>query len=853
MARASNIGYSSGWYDRSKSEICLKSWQDDCDIERIKFAWYLYVRAEDYNEVSCRELDGMVDSVEVCDEGKHYKLTTGARTREQQNEIVEWFRKRDIEPFEGDVDPLTRYLTDNPIKFAKPRILFYDIETDSRKGFITRADGKTMPNPDGRILSIAWGGLDGCVDVEVADSTTDVAESHVLETFFEAVASADLLVAWNGDGFDQLVLQGRAKRLANTLGYVPAWHMVNFLDLMLLFKHPYFGYGRDSEASGVKTSYALDNIAKTVLGKGKTEGVSGAKVYELWCRDKGKLAQYNVQDTKLLIELEQAKRYIEGFETLCHTCNRFVSSVCLHAGYANDGFMLRYGASHGIRLATKKEVDKDEEREQLEGAFVFEPKAGLHEGVCAVDFAALYPSIIRTFNISPETRVEKSYNGKVAVAANEARFRVDVDGVVPSVVALCTANRAKYRAEAKRLAGIGQEGSDEQRLAKTRSDSWKVVQNSLYGLMGSPYSRIFSPECTEAVTKSGQQIIKKVAVLAESSGLPVLAGDTDSAYLHGRVEKVREFMGEAAIKTDEWVVSRGAKPGFIRLDLDAEYKRIFWSSKNDGTPAKKKYAGLKTTGKMDIKGLELVRTDGCRYRREFQREVIHYVLHSEKPDVEESDRLVRHWASKLYGMKVAVEDLAITAGLSKMPGEYKSDIPQVRVAKKMIAAGKEVFVGMKIAYVVVGAVAGERGKGKKMEVVHVDDYAGVYDAGHYWREQVYPGVQRVLCAVFPEESDRWERLTKYDPDDRQAGMFAVKASRLVLRLGEGDMGLMESIKGAAEMCYNGGIGLPLWLELPGENLYDTRLQLTRARQFVRDVEAVAGHRLYFGTDDELGQ
>ena len=44
---------------------------------------------------------------------------------------------------------------------------------------------------------------------------------------------------------------------------------------------------------------------------------------------------------------------------------------------------------------------------KFEGAFVKEPIVGYYSGVSAFDFASLYPSIMRQFNISPESFIEQ--------------------------------------------------------------------------------------------------------------------------------------------------------------------------------------------------------------------------------------------------------------------------------------------------------------------------------------------------------------------------------------------------------------------------------------------------------------
>lgn len=854
-------GYTAGWYDYARKLVCLKSWgaSGDLEIERIPFCWYLYLRAEDYEAVNCRALDRLLDRIEPCDDGKHVRCYVETRTSEERESLVEWFRDRDIEPLEGDVDPFSRYMADNPIRFAKPRILYYDLESDSRLGFVVGKRGME-PNPNSRILSIAWCGPDGKTDVEVTDSHTDVAEAVTISTFLEAVAEADVLVAWNGDAFDEVLLRARCKALERSLGFRPEWRLINFLDLMLLFKHPYYGFGRDPDATGAKTSFSLDNIARTVLGHSKLEGVSGAKIYELWKRDKGKLAEYNSQDARLMAELEQAKGYIAGFEIISHTCNRFVSSRGIKAGYTGDGFMLRYGSRRGFRFATKHTVIEKDDVEPFTGAVIFEPVPGLHRGVCAVDFTALYPSILRAFNISPETKVaapgkEPPAGVPYSKPENGARFRTDVDGILSSVVATCTENRKPWKAKAGALKKAGKESSAEFAEARRMGDSWKVVQNSLVGLLGSAYTRIYDQHCFEAVTVTGRAIIQTVADLAAAGGLKVLYADTDSNYLLCDEATARHFISVVAETMDAWVVERGGKPGFIRLDFDAQYERIFWSLKADGTPAKKRYAGRKTTGAVDIKGLEIMRGDGCRYRREMQREIINYILFDESPNAATAATICRRHAAAIYSGKLPVEDITITAGLSKLPDEYKVDSPQVRVAKKMMLAKREVFAGMKIPYVVVGLMAPmKKGKASKPEVVHADDFAGMYDADYYWRDQCYPAIERILAAVFPESAADWKALGNWRPDDdAQAGLFAgcvPTISELELRLTDADAGNLERLAVALREIVAGAI--PVVLTMPDGTMVKTGISVGAPRAAVAAAERCLAHRLYFGNDVALG-
>ena len=88
------------------------------------------------------------------------------------------------------------------------------------------------------------------------------------------------------------------------------------------------------------------------------------------------------------------------------------------------------------------------------------------------------------------------------------------------------------------------------------------------------------------------------------------------------------------------------------------------------------------------------------------------------------------------------EDLIISQSLSRAPNKYTSDLPHVRVAKKL----ENYWVGMKVQYIITDD--GE---------CHVDDYKeGDYDPQFYWNKKLYPPTLRILFSVFPDVN--WEDL-----------------------------------------------------------------------------------------------
>ena len=102
-------------------------------------------------------------------------------------------------------------------------------------------------------------------------------------------------------------------------------------------------------------------------------------------------------------------------------------AIC-HAGYVPyedyiysskwlEGACLSYLKSKGL-VATNKPADRrermqalrDNDEEKFIGAYVKEPIVGKYDWIYDLDLTSLYPSIIMTLNISPETKIGKIEN-----------------------------------------------------------------------------------------------------------------------------------------------------------------------------------------------------------------------------------------------------------------------------------------------------------------------------------------------------------------------------------------------------------------------------------------------------------
>ena len=94
-----------------------------------------------------------------------------------------------------------------------------------------------------------------------------------------------------------------------------------------------------------------------------------------------------------------------------------------------ESLMARKLAEQGMRIGTERREDS-EKNSQYAGAFVKEPIVGYYEGVSAFDFASLYQSIMRQFNISPDAYIEQVYKTEVAERRKDKDVIVCDNGVV---------------------------------------------------------------------------------------------------------------------------------------------------------------------------------------------------------------------------------------------------------------------------------------------------------------------------------------------------------------------------------------------------------------------------------------
>lgn len=179
---------------------------------------------------------------------------------------------------------------------------------------------------------------------------------------------------------------------------------------------------------------------------------------------------------------------------------------------------------------------QDDDDSQFLGAYVMEPSVkGLVRDVHVCDFASMYPSIIRSWNMSPETyapdvvleqgalpsyllHAKRDAAPRVlppghCVAPNGAVFRTEPEGILPIAIGKILEMRKYWN---KLKASFPPE-SPEWIDADRRATAYKIAANTFYGVQGCKFFRLYRYEVAEAVTQAGKWMIQEVIRAAEAA------------------------------------------------------------------------------------------------------------------------------------------------------------------------------------------------------------------------------------------------------------------------------------------------------------------------------------------------
>ena len=301
-------------------------------------------------------------------------------------------------------------------------------------------------------------------------------------------------------------------------------------------------------------SYTLNNVAKTYLDGFTKLDVSAKQMFQ-WYKDEDhegltRMADYCVRDTLLPIllmhKLNTLTNQIEMSKVVCTPISylntrgqqiRCYSLLLKHAGKA--GFVI-------------DDLPKDTNRDAYVGATVLEPQRGAFtdDVVSVMDFASLYPSIMRAHRMCPSTIVLNDDYGALdgveyyrieTTPGHIVSFAQTEDAVVPRLLA----DLAAWRKAAKKDMAAAKARGDTFGVGmfNAKQLAFKVSMNSLYGFFGAGTGAIPLLDLASAVTSTGRRMIMDTKKACEARGHRVVYGDSVASYtpIHVRIDGVYEL------------------------------------------------------------------------------------------------------------------------------------------------------------------------------------------------------------------------------------------------------------------------------------------------------------------------
>lgn len=526
-------------------------------------------------------------------------------------------------------------------------------------------------------------------------------EGALLERFLDYVREADpdVLTGWNLPDFDLPALQRYCRRAGVTCA------LGRTSEEIAIRRDP--GFTREGRAvlSGrvvldglalVRSAfvrlddYRLETAARALLGRGKLLGPEGrgAQIEAAYQDDPGGLCAYNLEDARLVLEMLEHTGLVELAVRRSLLTGMQIDRVSAQIASV-DSLYLGALRARG-KVAPSVAAAPADGAVELAGGLVLDGIPGLYRNILVYDFKSLYPSLIRTFNIDPLTFAGEGAGPGAALLRTPggAAFRRDEPGILPELVATLLAERARARAtgDARGAQAI------------------KILMNSLYGVLGSTASRLFSPAIANAIPLAGQHVIRLAAAAAARRGHRVLYGDTDSLFIdsgapdleaaEGRAEELRAFLSDAVSRA---LAAEFGCESHLELEFEKVYARFLLPEVRGGAHgSKKRYAGLIARpggDELEIVGLEAVRRDASGAARRFQRELLDRVFHDRAVD-----GYIRGFVADLRAGKHDA-GLVYRKALRKPLDAYtRTTPPHVKAARKL---GGD--AGRVIAYVITRA------------------------------------------------------------------------------------------------------------------------------------------------------
>ena len=684
--------YQNIYIDSSVDDTTVYIWDDNLGLRTFNWSEFAYAYIKDPT-------------------GK-YLTMTGDRVSKTRR-----FTRGNPNIFESDLPRETRVLTDLYLHEDNPSegniVMYFDIEVSMENGV------PDVHKPNNEITSIAL--YDSTIDkytvivldknnfytdrqsdgADILFCTSETDLLHKFISLYEEIQPT-IITGWNSNGFDVPYLYNRMRQvcgasIANRLSPIGKVKYsdrleryriagVSSLDYLDLYKK--YTYTQ-------QPNYRLDTIGRFEVNLGKIE--YEGSLDQLFRDDLDKFIEYNLQDVRIIVELDRKMKFIELVRGICHIGHVPYEDYGM-ASRVLEGTIVTYLHRKGIVVTDKPEGGREKMEamnngdEGFIGAFVKDPVPGLYDWVYSLDLQSLYPSIIMSLNISPETKIGfvKNWNmeqhfrkeitayvieekgntttieleyeqfmefmvdNNLTISSNGVLYANDKRGIIPEILETWFAQRVEYKNLMKKYVNEGDK--DKASYYDRRQHIQKIFLNSLYGVLGLPVFRFYDVDNAAAVTITGQDVIKSTAKVVNKryekllgvEGDHVTYIDTDSIYASAKSimpvdADPKQFTIDIA-REMETTLNRFYDT-FAKKAFNCDKHKLYIKGESVASTGfwvtKKRYAldkvyDLETSqdvNKMVVKGLDVVRSSFPKVFREFMTQMLKDILKKVPKDI----------------------------------------------------------------------------------------------------------------------------------------------------------------------------------------------------------------------------
>jgi len=611
-------------------------------------------------------------------------------------------------------------------------ILFCDIEIS------TGIDNRAFPSPKEALFPISMitsifqsprkkicyvleNGIDNIKEYDEIEIKAFKNEKSMLIQFIKdwKEYDPDFASGWNFIGFDMEYIFNRLPRLNIPQGslsrfgefYVDSFRFVCNLPGCVILDQDHL-YKQFTFTK--KENYKLSFIAQEELGVTKVD--LPMPINEMYFKDINKLIEYNIRDSDLLEKLEEKLKHINLINELRNICKASFDSSTSGFGQI-DNTIVSFLNNKGL---ASKNSDPHIVKEEYPGAYVQAPKPGVYDNITDFDFTSLYPSVIATYNIGVNNFVMRTvdftvgydiiYNQdnlpdyidvvidplfeckQISVQKTELLDKIKSENLIPTIngcfykshndelsvyseilESLLTSRKSYKR---KMLDAKAEKDDEAKDFYNTKQLVYKVLANTLYGVVANKAFRFFNLDCAAAVTLGGQEALKYSIIEGDefmrfldkgkplkraipitkqemySDEMPnrdpkyIITGDTDSIFccfeefegdktdeqIKIHCDEIQKYLNGIIIS--EIVNKHNIPPEFNKLELKNELiirRGIFL--------AKKRYAIHVTNNEgrvvdeTNYMGIEIKRSDFPSASKEFMKELIELIFKSKTVSV----------------------------------------------------------------------------------------------------------------------------------------------------------------------------------------------------------------------------